>query len=157
MDGPGISGAHGQKKLRSHTFPSHIRPGVPRIFLTAPLSYAAIGLPHDRGEKLLATENSQPVKHNTFGFIEGFGLLTAHRVRHIRSASLRHPASAGNGYWATLPENHDKYRLIRAKGSVKQWLGAALVRAMEEESPGRHSQCRTDQHLEGRFPCIANT
>ena len=61
LDGPGISGAHGQKKLRARTFPSHIHPGVPRIFLTAPLSYAAIGLPHDRGEKLLATENSQPV------------------------------------------------------------------------------------------------
>jgi hypothetical protein len=36
---------------------------VPRIFLTAPLSYAAVGFPHDRGEKLLATENSQPVKY----------------------------------------------------------------------------------------------
>ena len=61
MDGPGTSGAHGQKKRRSRTFPFHIRPGVPRIFLTAPLSYATVGLPHDRGEKLLATENSQPV------------------------------------------------------------------------------------------------
>jgi hypothetical protein len=31
------------------------------MFLTAPLSYAAVGSPHDRGEKLLATENSQRV------------------------------------------------------------------------------------------------
>ena len=31
------------------------------MFLTAPLSYAAVGFPHDRGEKLLATENSQRV------------------------------------------------------------------------------------------------
>jgi hypothetical protein len=61
MDGQGTSGAHGQKRLRSCTFPFRIRAGVPRIFLTALLSYAAVGLPHDRGEKLLATENSQPV------------------------------------------------------------------------------------------------
>jgi hypothetical protein len=37
---------------------------VPRIFLTAPLSYAAVGLPHGRGEKLLATENSQPINYH---------------------------------------------------------------------------------------------
>jgi len=36
-------------------------------------------------------------------------------------------------------------------------LGAALVRAMEEESTGRHSRCRHDQHQEGRFSCISNT
>ena len=53
---------NGQKRLRLRTFPSHLRPGVSRIFLTAPLSYAAVGLPPGRGEKLLATENSQPVK-----------------------------------------------------------------------------------------------
>ena len=59
MRGQCTYGAHGQKMLRSRTFPSHIRPGVPRIFLTAPLSYAAVGLPPDRGEKLLASENFQ--------------------------------------------------------------------------------------------------
>jgi len=52
-----------KKMLRSRTFPSHIHPGVPRIFLAAPLSYAAIGLPHDHGEGFWATENSQPVKY----------------------------------------------------------------------------------------------
>jgi hypothetical protein len=35
--------------------------GVPRIFLTALHSYAAVGCPDDCGEQLLATENSQPV------------------------------------------------------------------------------------------------
>jgi hypothetical protein len=34
---------------------------VPRIFLTALHSYAAVGCPDDCGEQLLATENSQPV------------------------------------------------------------------------------------------------
>ena len=62
MDGPGPSRAQGQKRLRSRPFPSHIRPGMTHILLTAPLSYAAVGFPHDRGETLLATENSQPVK-----------------------------------------------------------------------------------------------
>jgi hypothetical protein len=61
MDGSGTVGAHGQKRLRSPTFLSHICPGVPGIFLTAPLSHAVVGFPHDRSEKLLATENSQPV------------------------------------------------------------------------------------------------
>src|SRR5262245_44559260 len=60
-DGAGTAGAHGPKRPRSRPFPSHIRPGVPRIFLTAPLSSAAVGFPHDCGEKLLATENSPPV------------------------------------------------------------------------------------------------
>src|SRR6266436_1854008 len=59
-----------KKMLRSRTFPSHIHPGVPRIFLAAPLSYAAIGLPHDHGEGFWATENSQPVRRQL-----GFGAL----------------------------------------------------------------------------------
>jgi len=46
-------GTHGQKMLRSRTFPPYIRHGVPHIVLTAPLSYAAVGLHHDRGDKLL--------------------------------------------------------------------------------------------------------
>src|SRR5712691_1085802 len=53
MRGQCTYGAHGQKMLRSRTFPSHIRPGVPRIFLTAPLSHTTVGLPHGQGEKLL--------------------------------------------------------------------------------------------------------
>src|SRR5712691_950354 len=38
--------------LRSRLFPSHIRHGVPRIFLTAPLSSAAVGFHQDQGEQL---------------------------------------------------------------------------------------------------------
>jgi hypothetical protein len=31
------------------------------------------------------------------------------------------------------------------------------VHAMEKESTGWRSRCRTDYHLEGRFPCVPNT
>jgi hypothetical protein len=53
MRGQYIHGAHGQKLRRSPTFPSCIRPSVPRIFLTALLSYAAVSLRHHHGEKRL--------------------------------------------------------------------------------------------------------
>jgi hypothetical protein len=105
MDGPGISGTHGQKRLRSRPFPSHLRPGVSRIFLTAPLSYAAVGFPPDRGEKLLATENSQPV-------------------------TCEHLLSLGDGMCASAPEQPAHQNMVTSHGSFSimrphhPWLSA---------------------------------
>jgi hypothetical protein len=66
MRGHYTHGAHGQNMLRSRLFPSHIRHGVPRIFLTAPLSSAAVGFHQDQGEQLrrygkLATSSEDPL------------------------------------------------------------------------------------------------
>jgi hypothetical protein len=46
-----------EKRRRSRTVLSHIRPGVRHIFLTGPRSYAIVRFPQNRGEKLLATKN----------------------------------------------------------------------------------------------------
>ena len=56
-------------------------------------------------------------------------------------------------------------RKNRTPGSVRgasgNWRpyrdGAAPVRAMEEESTGPRSRCRTDQYLERRFLCVPTT
>ena len=53
MRGHYTHGAHGQNMLRSRLCSSHIHRGVPRIFLTAPLSSAAVGFHQDPGEQLL--------------------------------------------------------------------------------------------------------
>ena len=65
MRGEYTYGAHGQNMRRSRPFPSNIHHGVPRIFLTAPLSYVDGSLHHDQGAKLLrygklATSSIQP-------------------------------------------------------------------------------------------------
>ncbi len=70
MHDPYTHGAHGQNIRRSRPFPSSIGYEVPRIFLTAPLSSAAVGCPYDQGERLLrygklATSSDQgaPLSH----------------------------------------------------------------------------------------------
>src|SRR4029450_7544417 len=67
-----------------------------------------------------------PFSHNTprSNFIARVGLLTAHRVRHITSASWC-LASADNVHRAKLPENPANITLSGLKGLliVNQWLG----------------------------------
>jgi hypothetical protein len=62
-------------------------------------------LAHPENNPFFATT---PFPHNTThpDFIEGVGLLTAARVRHIRFLLSWRPASADNGHWAKVPENH---------------------------------------------------
>jgi hypothetical protein len=50
-----------EKRLRSRTLLTHIRPGVRHIFLTGLRSYAIVSFPQNRGEMLLATKNLQLV------------------------------------------------------------------------------------------------
>src|SRR5262249_51944945 len=56
-----------------------------------------------------------------------FGLLTARRVRLIRSPTSWRPASVVNGQGAILPEKPHPYRIIRAKGHVNQWFGIPVL------------------------------
>ena len=59
-----------------------------------------------------------PFSHKTTGsdFIEGFGLLTAHCVRHITSSSSWRPANTDNKHEAKLPENPTNMALSGQNG-----------------------------------------
>jgi hypothetical protein len=56
------SGAHGQNMQCSCAFHLTHWHGMPRIFLTAPLSYAAETYAMSKVSSFRATENSQPVR-----------------------------------------------------------------------------------------------
>jgi hypothetical protein len=90
------SGVHGHNMRCSCAFyPTHWH-GVPRIFLTAPLSYAAETYAMPKVSSFRATENSQPVQwkdgfdharhERTLGAVGWARLLGAGAGRHTRRA-----------------------------------------------------------------------
>jgi len=61
-------------------------------------------------------------------FIAGYGVLTAHRLKHITSSSSWRPASADTGHGAKLPEDPTKMALSGENGT---WING---KALDEET-----------------------
>src|SRR6059058_4184840 len=81
---------------------------IHQVLGPATMAYARHNFRHfgvDQQYPNLCCDSTFLSQTNTFGFFEGFGLLTARRVRDIRSASSWRPAGADNRQRGKLPEN----------------------------------------------------
>ncbi|HZM24869.1 MAG TPA: transposase family protein [Anaerolineales bacterium] len=108
-----------QKSRRSRPFSFYIRPGVPRIFLTALHSCVAVGCPDDCGEQLLATENSQPVNDKPIADATPYPLPAGSRLLQDRgflaftlpAVVILMPTKKPRGQELSLEEQHTNQAL----------------------------------------------
>src|SRR5215510_14584611 len=93
--------------------------------------------------------------------------IQMHNAMRVRGGTITITGSHPHSRWSLCAQGHSilsQYQAsypaiwdIATSLSLNKLLGAAPVRAREEESTGRRSRCRPDPYLEGRCPCVTNT